>query len=241
VRKEEGKIRRYVHLSTGNYNEKTARVYTDIGYFTANDDFAKDISDVFNVLTGFSLPSRWKRIVSSPHDLRQYFFELIDNEIDFQKKNKNGLIIAKMNALEDPLLIEKLYEASNAGVKIQLIVRGICSLVPGVAGMSENIEVKSIVGRFLEHSRMYFFNNNGEYRIFLASADWMQRNFDRRLELLFEIYRDDIKDLLKSLLQWYWKDTVKSRFLASDRNYSRRTAPDAFNVQEFLINHYTGG
>ena len=240
VRKEEGKIRRYVHLSTGNYNEKTARVYTDIGYFTANEDFAKDISDVFNVLTGFSLPSRWKRVISSPHDLRQYFFELIDNEIDFHKKNKNGLIIAKMNALEDPLLIEKLYEASTAGVKIQLLVRGICSLVPGVADMSENIEVKSIVGRFLEHSRIYFFNNNGDYRVFLASADWMQRNFDRRLELLFEIYRDDIKDHLKSILQWYWKDTAKSRFLTADRNYIRKAGQDNFNVQEFLINQYAG-
>ena len=237
VRKEEDKIRRYVHLSTGNYNEKTARIYTDIGYFTANDDFAKDISDVFNILTGFSLPSRWKRIIASPHDLRQYFFELIDNEIDFQKKNKNGLIIAKMNALEDPLLIEKLYEASNAGVKIQLMVRGICCLVPGVANLSENIEVKSIVGRFLEHSRIYFFNNNSDYRIFLASADWMERNFDRRLELLFEIYRDDIKEHLKSILQWYWKDTVKSRFLSADRNYVRKTGGENFNVQEFLINH----
>ena len=241
VRKEGDMIRRYVHLSTGNYNERTARVYTDVGYFTANEDFAKDISDVFNVLTGFSLPSRWKRIIASPHDLRQYFFEMIDNEIDFQKKNKNGLIIAKMNALEDPLLIEKLYEASNAGVKIQLIVRGICCLVPGVEGMSENIEVKSIVGRFLEHSRIYFFNNNSDYRIFLASADWMQRNFDRRLELLFEIYREDIKDHLKSILQWYWKDSAKSRYLANDRTYARRSgASENFNVQEFFIDHYIG-
>lgn len=240
VRKEEDKIRRYMHLSTGNYNEKTARGYTDIGYFTANEDFAKDISDVFNVLTGFSLPSRWKRIISSPYDLRQYFFELIDSEISFHKKNKNGLIMAKMNSLEDPQIIEKLYEASNAGVKIQLIVRGICCLIPGVAGLSENIEVKSIVGRFLEHSRIYFFNNNSDYRIFLASADWMQRNFDRRLELLFEIYREDIKDHLKAILQWYWKDTAKSRFLGADRNYSRKDEGEKFNVQEFLIQHYTG-
>jgi len=239
VRKEEGKIRRYVHLSTGNYNEKTARVYTDIGYFTSNDDFARDLSDVFNILTGFSLPSRWKRIIASPHDLRQYFFELIDNEIDFQKKNKNGLIIAKMNSLEDPQLIDKLYEASKAGVKIQLIVRGICCLIPGVPGLSENIEVKSIVGRFLEHSRVYFFNNNGEYRVFLASADWMTRNFDRRLELLFEIYKDDIKEQLKSILNWYWQDTLKSRYLGPDRNYSRRPARENFNAQEFLIHHYT--
>ncbi len=239
VRKEEDKIRRYVHLSTGNYNEKTARVYTDIGYFTANEDFAKDISDVFNVLTGFSLPSRWKRIISSPYDLRQYFFELIDNEIKFHEKNKNGLIIAKMNSLEDPQIIEKLYEASNAGVKVQLIVRGICCLVPGAAGMSGNIEVKSLVGRFLEHSRIFFFNNNSDYRIFLASADWMQRNFDRRLELLFEIYRDDIKEHLRSILQWYWKDTAKSRYLGADRNYSRRSdGQESFNAQEFLIQHY---
>ena len=144
-----------------------------------------------------------------------------------------------MNALEDSQLIEKLYEASNAGVKIQLIVRGICCLVPGVPEMSENIEVKSIVGRFLEHSRIYFFNNNSDYRIFLASADWMQRNFDRRLELLFEIYRDDIKEHLKSIMQWYWKDTAKSRFLAADRSYTRRTGQEEFNVQEFLINQYT--
>lgn len=241
VRKEEDRIHRYVHLSTGNYNEKTARVYTDIGYFTANEDFAKDISDVFNILTGFSVPTRWKRIIAAPHDLRHYFFELIDNEIDFQKKNKNGHIIAKMNALEDPLIIEKLYEASNAGVKVQLVVRGICCLVPGVGKMSENIEVKSIVGRFLEHSRLFFFNNNGEYRIFLSSADWMERNFDRRLELLFEIYRDDIKEHLKSVLEWYWKDTAKSRFLRADRNYDRdREAREKFSAQDFLIDCYAG-
>ena len=240
VRKEEGRIRRYVHLSTGNYNERTARVYTDMGYFTANDDFAKDISDVFNVITGYSLPSPWKRIISSPYDLRKYFMEQIDKEIDFQKKYKNGFVFAKMNSLEDVQLIEKLYEASAAGVKMKLLVRGICCLIPGVEGLSENIEVKSIVGRFLEHTRIYSFNNNASPRIFLASADWMTRNFDSRIELLFEIYKDDLKEHIQSLLNLYWKDTVKTRVLSSDKIYQRAKSEDGkFNVQEYLIQYYS--
>ncbi len=221
VRKEEGRIRRYVHLSTGNYNEKTARIYTDIGYFTANDDFARDIADVFNVITGYSMPQPWKRVISSPHDLRKYFFDLIDKEIKAQAEHKNGAIIAKMNSLEDPQIIEKLYEASKAGVKIRLIVRGICALVPGVEGLSENIKVKSIVGRFLEHSRVFIFHNNGDPRVFLSSADWMSRNFDRRIELLFEITKLEIKSHIQFILENSWKDS------------------DHFNVQEYFINHYT--
>lgn len=241
VRKEEGRIRRYIHLSTGNYNEKTARQYTDIGYFTCNDDFGRDISDVFNVMTGYSMPSLWKRIVSSPNDLRKYFFDLVDNEIGFQKKNKNGMIFAKMNSLEDPKIIEKLYEASNAGVKIRLLVRGICCLMPGIAGLSENIEVRSVVGRFLEHSRVYIFNNNSNPRVFMASADWMQRNFDRRIELMFEIYRQDISEQLNSILESYWKDNTKSRILSADKTYSYyKNGEDKFNVQDFFIKHYAG-
>ncbi len=239
VRKEEGKIVRYVHLSSGNYNEKTAHVYTDFGYFTANEDFARDISDVFNVITGYSLPARWKRIISSPYDLRQYFFELIDEEINFQKKYKNGLIMAKMNSLEDPKIIEKLYEASSAGVKIKLLVRGVCCLIPGVDGLSENIEVKSIVGRFLEHSRIFVFNNNSNSRIFISSADWMRRNFDRRIELLFEIYKDDLKAHLLKVMEMYGKDNAKSRWLQPNKEYIR-PKPDGerFNAQEELIRHY---
>jgi polyphosphate kinase len=240
VRKEEGRIRRYVHLSTGNYNEKTATVYTDIGFFTANDDFARDIADVFNVITGYSLPSPWKRVISSPHDLRKYFFDLIDREIEAQQTHKNGLIIAKMNALEDTQIIEKLYAASQAGVKIKMIVRGICSLVPGVEGLSENIEVRSIVGRFLEHSRIFLFNNNGNGRIFLSSADWMTRNFDRRIELLFEITKPEIKNHVQFILDNYLKDTRKARVLKSDRTYSRiKKEGETFDVQEYFINHYT--
>jgi len=240
VRKEEGRIRRYVHLATGNYNEKTANVYTDVGFFTANDDFARDIADVFNVITGYSLPSPWKRVISSPHDLRKYFFDLMDKEIQAQQAHKNGLIIAKFNALEDTQIIEKLYAASQAGVKIKLIVRGICSLVPGVPGLSENIEVRSIVGRFLEHSRIFYFNNNGNGRVFLSSADWMTRNFDRRIELLFEITKPELKSHLHFILESYLKDTRKTRILKSDRTYSRvKKEGSAFDVQEYFINHYT--
>ncbi len=240
VRKEEGRIRRYVHLSTGNYNEKTANVYTDIGFFTANDDFARDIADVFNVITGYSLPSPWKRVISSPHDLRKYFLSLIDKEIEFQQAHKNGLIIAKMNALEDTQIIEKLYAASQAGVKIKLIVRGVCSLVPGVELLSENIEVRSIVARFLEHSRIFYFNNNGNGRVFLSSADWMTRNFDRRIELLFEITKPEIKSHLQFILDSYLKDTRKARILKSDGSYSRiKKEGETFGAQEYFISHYT--
>lgn len=239
VRKEEGIIRRYVHLSTGNYNENTGKIYTDIGYFTSNEDIAKDISDMFNVVTGYSMPSTWKRIVSSPNDLRKYFFYMIEREITNQKKNKTGKIWAKLNSLEDPQTIQRLYEASCAGVEINLIVRGICCLVPGVKDLSENIKVKSIVGRFLEHSRMYMFNNNNSPRVFLSSADWMTRNLDKRVELLFEVYNVKIKDHLRDIINDCWKDNVKTRWLQSDGTYKRASSKEKpFNVQEHLIQLY---
>ena len=239
VRKEESMIRRYVHLSTGNYNEKTAEGYTDIGYFTANDDFARDISDVFNVITGYSLPSVWKRIVSSPNDLRQYFVGLIDKEIEYAKKFKTGVVFAKMNSLEDQQIIDKLYEASQAGVKIKLIVRGICCLIPGVPGLSDNIEVRSIVGRFLEHSRIYIFGNNTNHRIFLSSADWMQRNFDRRIELLFEMHHDALKEQLQLIMNISWQDNQKAWMLLPDKRYAKIKAEgEKINAQEFLLRHY---
>ncbi len=240
VRREEGRIRRYVHLSTGNYNEKTARVYTDIGYFTANDDFARDVADVFNVITGYSQPSPWKRVISSPYDLRKYFFDLIDNEIQQHAKHKNGQIIAKINSLEDVQMIDKLYVASQAGVKIRLMVRGICCLIPGLEGLSQNIEVKSIVGQFLEHSRIFVFNNSETPRVFLSSADWMTRNFDRRVELLFEITKPEIKAHLQFILDNYFKDGVKARLLKSDKTYTRLSQDqNSFSSQEYFINHYT--
>ncbi len=239
VRREEGRTRRYVHLSTGNYNEKTARLYTDFGYFTANDDFARDVSDVFNVITGYSQPARWKRVISAPYDLREYFFELIDKEIAFQKEHKNGYIFAKMNSLEDTKIVEKLYEASCAGVKVRLLVRGICILVPGVPGMSEHITVKSLVGRFLEHSRVFLFHNNSDFRVFLSSADWMSRNFDKRIELLFEINRQELKDHLRQVLDLSWKDNQKTRVLLPQRNYTfTKAAKEKFNVQAALLRQY---
>jgi polyphosphate kinase len=239
VRQEEGRINRYVHLSTGNYNEKTAKIYTDLGFFTNNEDFGTDISDVFNVITGYSVPCRWKHVVSAPHDLRHYFMECIDIEIENQKKNKSGFIFAKMNSLEDVGLIDKLYEASRAGVKIKLLVRGICSLIPGVAGMSETIEVRSIVGRFLEHTRVYLFNNNSTQRIFLSSADWMQRNLDRRIELLFEIRNEDLLEHLLFILNTYWKDTHNARVLLSDGSYvGFDKKSDPFDAQSHLLAYY---
>ncbi len=240
IRREEGRTRRYVHLSTGNYNEKTARLYTDIGYFTCNDDFARDISDVFNVITGYSQPARWKRVISAPYDLREYFMELIDQEIAFHKEYKTGLIFAKMNSLEDTKIVDKLYEASRAGVKVRLVVRGICILVPGVAGLSENIQVKSVIGRFLEHSRIFLFNNNSNFRIFLSSADWMSRNFDKRIELLFEIYKQDFKDQLRGVLEDCWKDNQRARELVAGRKYVlAKAAKEKFSVQEAFLGRYS--
>ncbi|MCA9399222.1 MAG: RNA degradosome polyphosphate kinase, partial [Candidatus Omnitrophica bacterium] len=236
VRKEEGFINRYVHLSTGNYNENTAKVYTDIGYFTCNEDFARDISDVFNVVTGYSKPASLKRVISAPDDLRDYLISLIDREIKYHKKYKNGAITAKLNSLEDFMIAEKLYEASKAGVKIRLIIRGICCLIPRVKGLSDNIRVHSIVGRFLEHTRILEFNNNDRPRIFLSSADWMRRNLDRRIELLFEIYNDEIKMKLKNILELYWKDNVKSWELREDKEYKKfKMKTELFNAQEYFI------
>ncbi|MEI7905436.1 MAG: polyphosphate kinase 1, partial [Candidatus Firestonebacteria bacterium] len=239
VRNEGGRICRYLHLSTGNYNEKTALIYTDTGFFTCNDDFGSDISDVFNVITGYSLPSRWKRIVSAPNDLREYCFELIEKEMECQKKYKNGLIIAKMNSLEDPKIIEKPYEASCAEVKIKLIVRGICCLVPGVKGLSENIEIRSIVGRYLEHSRVFLFNNNNDKRIFLSSADWMRRNLDKRIEVLFEVTKGELKENLAALLDINLNDSLKARLLTSDKTYFRPVRIfGSTNAQEVLERTY---
>ncbi|MCX5681733.1 MAG: hypothetical protein NT079_05630 [Candidatus Omnitrophica bacterium] len=188
---------------------------------------------------GYSLPSRWPRFVSAQQDLRQYFFELIDQEIENQKRHKNGAVFAKINSLEDPKIIEKLYEASSAGVKIKLLVRGICCLIPGVENLSENIEVKSIVGRFLEHTRIFIFNNNSDYRVFLSSADWMQRNFDKRIELLFEVYRQDMKEQLYEQVNAYGRDNVKTRILTSKEIYIRpKETKEKFNIQEHLIRSY---
>jgi polyphosphate kinase len=221
VRDEDDGIKRYVHLSTGNYNDKTARIYTDIGLFTARNSFGRDVSSVFNVLTGYSELPHWKKIVTAPVDMRNYFFEKIDVEMDNVKNGGKGRIIAKMNSLVDTKIIEKLYDASCSGVKINLLVRGMCCLVPGMKGMSENITVTSIVDRFLEHSRIYYFYNAGNEDIYLSSADWMERNFDRRIEILYPVEDDDNKKEILSMLKIYFNDNVKSRHLKQDGVYEK--------------------
>ena len=214
-------------------------MYTDIGFFTVNEDIARDVADTFNVISGFSQAPRWRKVISAPQGMKSFFMHLIDQEIEHQQKHGNGLIFAKCNALQDKEIIDKLYDAARAGVKMNLLVRGLCCMVPGVPGLSESVEIRSIVGRFLEHSRIYLFHNNGNPRVFCSSADWMRRNLDRRIELLFPIEDRDLKQHLKWLLDTYWQDNVKTRVLLPDGSYVRvPRAGKALNVQEFLIHHY---
>lgn len=239
VRKEQNKLTRYVHVGTGNYNASTAKLYTDIGLFTANEDICNDVSDIFNYLTGFSAQKEFKQVAVAPINLRLKLEQLICREIAHAKEGKEGRIIIKLNSLVDPELIAYLYEASNAGVIIDLIVRGICCLTPGLPGVSENIRVRSIVGKFLEHSRIFYFLNGGDDEIFISSADIMQRNLDRRVELMTPVFDKEIKNYLRnSILEVYLHDNVKTRILASDKTYSY--APqhniEEINAQEWLMN-----
>lgn len=227
VRKDEDKIRTYVHLSTGNYNQITARIYTDIGYFTAREDFGKDAINLFNFLTGYSQCKTWKQLAVAPLTLQPRLLELIEREIELHTEDNPGEIIAKLNALVDEKIIRALYRASQKGVVVKLLVRGMCCLRPGVAGVSENIEVRSIVGRFLEHSRIVYFRNGGEEEIYLSSADWMPRNLYRRVEVMFPIWEASAKTQIKHFLNVYWSDTAKARVLQTDGTYKRllKTVP----------------
>ncbi|HDX9588505.1 TPA: RNA degradosome polyphosphate kinase [Bacillus pseudomycoides] len=211
VRRKHGKIERFVHLGTGNYNDATAKLYTDFGYITSRKDFGIDATNFFNYLSGYTMKPHFHRISVAPFDIRQQFIELIDEEIRYHKQYENGYIIAKMNSLTDKPLIQKLYEASQAGVKIDLIVRGICCLRPHIPGVSDNIRVISVVGRYLEHSRIYYFHHNGEEKIFLSSADWMTRNMEKRVEISFPILGFDMKTRIKDVLQLILDDNVKAR------------------------------
>ena len=221
VRKEQYGIKRYMHLGTGNYNDITAKYYTDMGLFTSDEYFAEDASSVFNMLSGYSTTPKWFKFEVAPMGLREKFLALIDNEICQAQKGKAARIIAKMNSLSDQEIITALYQASAQGVKIDLIVRGICCLKPGIPGVSHNITVRSIVGRFLEHSRIFYFYNNGSEDIYLSSADWMARNLDRRVELLFPIESAKIKDRIGSILDKLLEDNVKARLLGADEKYSK--------------------
>ena len=219
VRKEEEGIRRYLHLATGNYNDVTAKIYTDLGLFTANESFGEDASEFFNMLSGFSIPQSWRRLIPAPLWMKDYFINRIEREAANAKAGKPARIIAKINSLVDEPVIKALYAASNAGVKIDLIVRGICCLRAGIPDMSENITVRSITGRFLEHSRIFYFYNEGHEDIYLASADWMPRNLNRRVELLFPVEDPDCRARVKEVLEVELADTVRASFLDSDGSY----------------------
>ncbi len=219
VRREEEGIQRYVHVATGNYNGKTARIYTDVGILTSNTLIGIDASAFFNLLSGYSDPPQWNKLAVAPLNLRQRIYEEIDQEIDWARKGKKALIIAKMNSLLDKKVIARLYEASQAGVRIQLIVRGICVLRPGVPGLSEHIEVHSIVGRYLEHSRLFYFYNNGKEDVFISSADWMPRNLNERVELMIPVEYPPHKERVKGILNLYFHDNVKAYAMNSDGTY----------------------
>lgn len=221
VRKESDGIRRYVHLGTGNYNDVTAGLYTDLGMFTAKENYGSDVSTLFNLLSGYSHYTLWKKIEVAPKTMRNAFYIAIDREIENVKMGEKGKIIAKMNALVDEGIINKLYEASQAGVEIKLIVRGMCSLKPGLPDISEHITVHSIVGTFLEHSRIYYFYNQGKEDIFLSSADWMERNLNRRIETLFPVEDESLKNKLKDILDMTLKDTIKTRLMTETGEYIR--------------------
>ena len=224
VRREEDGIRRYVHLGTGNYNDKTARLYTDLGLLTANDQYGQDASAFFNVLSGYSEPPVFNRLVMAPIGLREKIYELVDREIANVKNGGQGHIIAKMNSLIDQPVIRKFYEASQAGVKIELIVRGICGLRPGIKGVSDNITVRSIIGRFLEHSRVYYFANNGSEELYLSSADMMPRNLNDRVELLFPVERKAHIDRIKEFLDLCLKDNVGAHVMLANGTWRRSYA-----------------
>lgn len=239
VRKESDGVKRYVHLSTGNYNATSAKLYTDLGYFTTNEEICSDVSDVFNYLTGYSKQTEFKKLLVAPINMRNKLLSLIFREIENFKNGLQARIILKLNSLVDPLIISALYEASSVGVKIDLIVRGICCLIPQVPGLSENIKVTSIVGRFLEHSRIFYFYNNGEEEVFFSSADLMQRNLDRRVEIIFPILDSAIKEyIIKTILKVYLKDNVKARELTQDMKYSQCIqAEKIYNSQEWFMKH----
>jgi polyphosphate kinase len=240
VRKEGDIIRRYAHLSTGNYNSVTAQLYTDIGMLTCDPDIGADCSDLFNFLTGYSAKSKYRKLLVAPNSLRNRFEELLQREIDHKKAGRPAHLILKMNSLVDRKMIQLLYQASQAGLKVDLLVRGICCLRVGVPGVSDNIQVTSIVGRFLEHSRIYYFRNGGDEEVYLGSADLMPRNLNRRVEVLFPVGDKALIRVLKEdILGTYMKEQAKARHMQPDGKYVREPnagKKGAINSQEtFLV------
>ena len=221
VRREEDGIRRYVHLGTGNYNDSTAKLYTDCGIMTCQEAIGEDATAVFNMLSGYSEPRRWNRLSLAPIWLRDKFLSLIRREADHAREGQPARIIAKMNSLCDQEVIAALYEASAAGVKIDLIIRGICCLKVGIPKVSENITVRSIVGTFLEHARMFYFQNGGQEEYYMGSADWMPRNLDKRVEILFPVEDEDLKKEVRHILEIQLADTLKAHELKADNGYEK--------------------
>ncbi|HEY5163528.1 MAG TPA: RNA degradosome polyphosphate kinase, partial [Terriglobales bacterium] len=243
-RDPDGVTRRYTHLGTGNYNTVTAKLYTDISLLTADPETTAAVQDVFNFLTAYSEQPNYGPLMVAPLDMAQKIINLIDREADHARHKRPARIVAKMNAITDKQVIQALYRASQAGVQIDLIVRGMCALVPGIRGVSDRIRVRSIVGRFLEHSRIFYFANDGEEEAWVGSADWMPRNLYDRVEVLFPIREPMMcHRLLDEILAAYLADTEKARILLSDGNYvraydqlpGRRPSKTLFNSQEFLI------
>ncbi|MDY4576141.1 MAG: polyphosphate kinase 1 [Intestinibacter sp.] len=238
VRKEKDKIKRYVHFGTGNYNDVTAKFYTDMGILTADEQFGKDASTLFNMLSGYASPDNMKKITIAPYGFRDKFEKMIRREAENAKKGKKAKIIAKMNSLLDKSITTELYAASQAGVEIELIVRGICCLKSGIKGLSENIKVRSIVGRYLEHSRIYYFYNDGKEELYISSGDWMYRNLNKRVETMGIVEDKDIQQEIKEILDLYLKDNVKAKILKSDGSYEKKQIAEnekRINAQEELV------
>lgn len=235
IRREKDGIRRYVHVATGNYNASTAKLYTDLGILTCNDMFGIDASAFFNLLSGYSDPPMWNKFLVAPLNLRERCMELVDREIQHAKNGEPAHMIAKMNSLLDKKVIEKLYEASAAGVKIELIVRGICVLIPGIPGVSDNITVRSIVGRFLEHSRVFWFENGGREELYIGSADWMPRNLNDRVELMVPVEDPELRNRIKKMVDTELADNQKARVMHTDGTWTKTiSAEDPVNAQEIF-------
>ena len=236
VRREEDGIRRYVHLATGNYNDSTAKLYTDFGLFTCDEAIGRDATAVFNMLSGYSEPDRWHKLLVAPVWLKNDFLSMIKRETVNALAGKESFIRAKMNSVCDPAIIAALYEASAAGVKIDLIVRGICSIKVGILGVSDNITVRSIVGNFLEHSRVFWFCNDGDEEIYMGSSDWMPRNLDKRVEIVFPVESEEAREEIKHVMTLEYEDTVKAHILTADGHYVKvdKRGKAIVNSQEIL-------
>jgi polyphosphate kinase len=238
VRREPEGLRRYCHLGTGNYHPRTARAYTDYGLFTCDEAIGADVHEIFLQLTSLTQTPKLRRLLQSPFRLHDALQGLIEREITHARAGRSARIIAKLNALVDPQTIDNLYRASCAGVRIDLIVRGVCALRPGLPGISENIQVRSIVGRFLEHSRVYWFDNHGRPQLYLASADWMERNFFRRVEVAFPVVQAKLRQRIREDLERYLGDNCNAWLMQSDGSYLRLSGEPPLDAQAELLERY---